>query len=126
VQQTNSFRETIAETTFGTLSTEKSSVQLKEEDYDKIVTSGMGFILLAWMMIEDNRSGEKLAVSIRNKILAEIPGKTKRARMIFVQNILKAYCNYYHLTVSELSVVVVEPVRVLINKLESIDLVYCG
>jgi len=54
-------------------------------------------------------------------ILSKLPGDSNIAKMSFLINTLKAFCNFYHMTVGDLSVAVVAPVKKLMERLEAIN-----
>jgi hypothetical protein len=66
----------------------------------------------------DLGNDEELADKIRFVILEELPGDDRDAKLAFVKNTLKAFCNFYHFSVGGLSVAVIAPIKELIKKLE--------
>jgi hypothetical protein len=122
VSQTTSFRDAVAGSTFGSSPSKHASRQLDAQEDEKLVTAGNGFVLLACLM-EDNHVGTDSAVTdgIRDLVLAQVPGDDSDASIIFMKNTLKAFCNFYHYSIGDLSVAVVAPVKKLIQQLEVIQ-----
>jgi hypothetical protein len=122
VSQTRSFREAVAGSTFGSSPSKHASRQLDAQEDEKLVTAGNGFVLLACLM-EDNHGGtdSEATTRIRDLVLAQVPGDDSDASVTFMKNTLKAFCNFYHYSVGDLSVAVVAPVKKLIRQLEVIQ-----
>jgi hypothetical protein len=61
--------------------------------------------------------------TIRNLIIEEMPrhedGSSTGVAMII--NCLKAFCNFYHFSLGDLSVAIVTPVKMLIGELEELQ-----
>jgi len=130
VDQTTSFREALVESTFGSSPSKHSTRHLEEREDEKLVLAGNGFVLLTCLMLHGNSAlpGETEVdtsreqegnESVREMILFRLPGPDTGAKTIFVVNTLKAFCNFYHMTVGDLSVPVVAPVKKLMEQLES-------
>ena len=121
VSTTAGFRESVMKGSFGT-NVVSSSIdnELKPGEDDNLVVSGNGFVLLAYLMIGDDLSSRK----IRDTILKEIPTDEEGVSggIKFVVKVLKAFCNYYHFMVGDISVAVIAPVVKLISDLEMLDL----
>jgi hypothetical protein len=122
VSQTTSFRDAVVGSTFGSSPSKHASRQLDAQEEEKLVTAGNGFVLLACLM-EDNRGGTDSAVTdgIRDLVLAQVPGDDSDTSITFMKNTLKAFCNFYHYSIGDLSVAVVAPVKKLIQQLEVIQ-----
>lgn len=139
VDQTSGFREAIVD--FGSTASASASSSYEQED-EKIVMAGNGFVLLAWLLLKDKskRSASpqlheeekttKKVVSVddddddeeeeglQGMILSKLPGDSKGDKLSFLINTLKAFCNFYHMTVGDMSVAVVAPVKALMEQLE--------
>jgi len=138
IDQTRSFRDAIAESTFGAPSSspsKHSGRHLEDQEDEKLVLAGNGFVLLACLLLHDDeatsglvedagkkRTKKKAAkdVDARQVVLSELPGSDDGSKISFVINTLKAFCNFYHMTVGDLSVAVVAPVKILMGKLEGL------
>jgi hypothetical protein len=122
VSQTTSFRDAVAGSTFGSSPSKHASRQLDAQEDERLVTAGNGFVLLACLM-EDNHGGTDSAVTdgIRDLVLAQVPGDDSDKSITFMKNTLKAFCNFYHYSIGDLSVAVVAPVKKLIQQLEAIQ-----
>ena len=122
VLQTRRFQNAMMGSTFGESPSKASSLQFDKEDHENLVLAANGFILLSWLMIADSEAQQDsdLLSRIQEVVLAELPGETRNGQIAFVKNTLKAFCNFYHISVGELSVTVVEPVKDLIRRLEVI------
>jgi len=127
VSKTSGFKDSILEGSFGSKS-RVSNVdldELKAGEEDNLVTSGNGFVLLACLMIDD---AESPSHSIRNSVLKELPidNDGNFIGFQFIVRTLKAFCNFYHYSVGDLSVAVIAPVVKLITGLEQMDSVKCN
>jgi hypothetical protein len=122
VSQTTSFRDAVAGSTFGSSPSKHASRQLDAQEDEKLVAAGNGFVLLACLM-EDNHGSTDSAVTdgIRDLVLAQVPGDDSDTSITFMKNTLKAFCNFYHYSIGDLSVAVVAPVKKLIEQLEVIQ-----
>lgn len=124
VSQTTSFRDAVIGSTFGSSPSKHASRQLDSQEDERLVTAGNGFVFLACLMIDgggDNSADSAATSKIRDLVLAELPGDNGDASLTFVKNSLKAFCNFYHYSVGDLSVAVVAPVKKLIEQLEAIQ-----
>jgi hypothetical protein len=97
--------------------------ELQKHEEEKLVAAGNCCVVLACMMIEpenDNDDANYSTSDVRQLIVEEMPetedGESSGVSMII--NTLKAFCNYYHLSLGELSLAVVAPVKKLILELE--------
>jgi hypothetical protein len=113
----------VMESTFGLSPSKHSSRTLQGNEDEKLVMAGNGFVLLAWMLVGEDSSlsqpPSKLSTMIRETIEAELPGSDPATKRMYLRNTLKAFCNFYHASVGDMSVVIVDPVKKLIRKLES-------
>jgi hypothetical protein len=110
-------------------STSRQRSKPKGEDFqkheeEKLVAAGNCCVVLACLMIETETDDPEYSTTIRKVILSEMPfardGKSTGVAMII--NTLKAFCNYYHLSLGEFSLAVIAPVKQLIMDLEDMDL----
>ena len=140
VSQTRPYRDAVMTGSFGKkkkkeFMNEEVSRDLEKHEDEYLVTAGNGFILLACLMrvtavsdeTESNdtyilKEEKVLTQHIRDVIFSQMPkddlgnctGKT------LVINTLKAFCNFYHYSVGELSVAIVNPVLKLIKGIEEL------
>lgn len=102
--------------TFGSSASPAIDNELKTGENDNLVISGNGFVLLAYLIIGDDFTSHK----IRDAVLKELPvdhnGVTGGIQ--FIVKVLKAFCNYYHCTVGDISIAIIAPVVKLISGLE--------
>ena len=116
VSMTSGFRESVMKGSFGSNASATVDNELKHGEDDNLVTSGNGFVLLAYLMIGDDFASRE----IRDIILKEMPIDQVGVSggIQFIVKVLKAFCNYYHYTVGDISVAVIAPVVKLISGLE--------
>ena len=94
---------------------------------DRLVAAGNACVLLACLMTEPEEISEEpeSTNTIRNLIIEQMPkhedGSSTGVTMII--NTLRAFCNFYHYSLGELSVAVVTPVKKLIQELEDLQAV---
>lgn len=128
VSKTLGFRNSVMKGSFGS-GTEASSAgemnELQMGEEDNLVTSGNGFVLLACLMTGDDMIQSQ---GIQNEILKELPidGDGNCGGIQFMIKSLKAFCNFYHYSVGDLSVAVIAPVVKLITGLEKMNLEECN
>jgi hypothetical protein len=128
VNQTESFQDAV----LGNDRDQKASASarntarvLKNQEEDRLVAAGNGCVLLACLITEPDVVSEEpeSTTAIRQTILEEMPrnqdGTTTGVTLII--NTLKAFCNFYHYKMGDLSVAIVTPVKKLIDKLELIQ-----
>ena len=102
---------------------DSGAVELPPGEEANLVTAGNGFVLLAYLLT-DGGGGDRdgapsdatAATAVRDAILAELPGA---GGVRFAINTTKAFCNFYHFSVGDLSVAVIAPVVKLIRGLEA-------
>ena len=128
VDQTESFQDAVLgndrdkEASASARNTERV---LKNQEEDRLVAAGNGCVLLACLIIEPDIASEEpeSTSGIRQTILEEMPrnqdGTTTGVTLII--NTLKAFCNFYHYSLGDLSVAIVTPVKKLIDELEQIQ-----
>jgi hypothetical protein len=114
--KTAGFRESILKGSFGSSASSAVDNELKTGEDDNLVTSGNGFVLLAYLMIGDDFTSHK----IRDLVLKELPVDHNGVSggIQFIVKVLKAFCNYYHCAVGDISIAVIAPVVKLISGLE--------
>lgn len=126
VEQTSDFREAILsigkKSNNGTSSSQGSDRELHQSEDDKLIAAGNGCVLLACLMKEPEEvveEDEDFTERIRTVVLEEMPhdkgGKSVGVALII--NTLKAFCNFYHFSLGELSLAIVGPVKKLIDHL---------
>ncbi|KAL3787901.1 hypothetical protein HJC23_000143 [Cyclotella cryptica] len=126
VSKTSGFQSAVMKGTFGSTrhddSTANNDSELKPGEEGNLVTSGNGFVLLSYLMLDDNNG--TTTSQIRDIIVRELPiDETGNSGGIqFMIKTLKAFCNFYHYSVGDLSVAVIAPVIRLIAGLEKIHL----
>ena len=101
---------------------DSESGELHREEEEKLVAAGNGCVVLACLITESDDDDPESSISVRNLIKKQMPLNTdgSSSGLLLVVNTLKAYCNYYQMSMGEHSVAVVSPVRKLINDLEDI------
>lgn len=128
VSTTSGFRKSIMKGSFGsqgeTEETAGGGDELKAGEEGNLVTAGNGFVLLAYLMLEDEHSSSSSA-SIRDAVIKELPIDDSGASggIQYMIKTLKAFCNFYHYSVGDLSVAVIAPVVKLIAGLQKLDVV---
>lgn len=121
VSETQSFRDAVTEMDFGTLASKHLERKLDHQESEKLVTAGNGFVFLSCVLVDEIDDDDASAVSAYSIILTELPGDDREAKVSFLKNTLKAFCNFYHFTIGELSIAVVGPVKSLIQRLDSMN-----
>ncbi|KAG7366777.1 hypothetical protein IV203_029447 [Nitzschia inconspicua] len=102
----------------------EQDAELHKHEEEKLVAAGNCCVLLACIMTEpENDDGTDFStIAVRKLIVEEMPesidGEQPGISMII--NTLKAFCNFYHLSLGELSLAVVAPVKKLILELEEV------
>jgi hypothetical protein len=119
VNETHTFQDAVVESTFGSEPSKHEHRRLASHEAEKLVTAGNGFVLLSCLMLDDD-ANERVPTS-REIIMRELPGETQGTKILYVRNTLKAFCNFYHFSVGDLSVAVVAPVKTLIMRLEELQ-----
>eukprot|EP00978_Attheya_sp_CCMP212_P047424 scaffold421360_cov57-Attheya_sp.AAC.5 len=135
VSQTESYRDAVMKGKFGAkeepnhrIIDEKAVVSepehqrdLEKHEEEFLVTAGNGFILLTCLMRHRGQcysdAIDEAVQKLRKSVISEMPQQTGVTLMI---KTLKAFCNFYHFSIGDLSVAVVEPVMKLIVELEKI------
>ena len=128
VGETESFRDAIC--AFGSESTH-SQRRLETSENDQLVTAGNGFVLLASILAisaddlvqknsADNNTFDQN--NVHELILTNLPGNDYKSKVGFMKNLLTIFCNFYQVSIGDLSVAVTGPIKGLIRKLDSISL----
>jgi hypothetical protein len=120
VSTTSGFRESVMKGSFGSSASTHVDNELKTGEDDNLVTAGNGFVLLASLMIGDDVSSRNNRDIIQEELPIDQNGISGGIQ--FIVKVLKAFCNYYHYTVGDISVAVIAPVVKLITGLELLDL----
>ena len=124
VSTTAGFRKSIMKGSFGSQGETEESTggdELKAGEEGNLVTAGNGFVLLAYLMLEDESSSS--SASIRDAVIKELPIDESGASggIQYMIKTLKAFCNFYHYSVGDLSVAVIAPIVKLIAGLQKLD-----
>jgi hypothetical protein len=126
VSQTESFQDAI----FGIGKHNKNTAkkhqdrELQKHEEDRLVAAGNGCVLLACMMKEPEEISEEpeSTNTIRQLIVDQLPRNEEGdAAYILIINTLKAFCNFYHFSLGDLSVAIVTPVKKLIGELQELE-----
>jgi hypothetical protein len=96
--------------------------ELNQDDEERLVAAGNGCVVLACLITESEDSDPESSLDVRKMIKKQMPLNPdgSSSGLSLVVNTLKAYCNYYNMSMGEMSVAVVSPVRKLIYQLEEI------
>ena len=127
VSKTSGFRGAVMKGSFG--STESAAIagnddsELRAGEEGNLVTAGNGFVLLSYLMLDDGATAS--SSSIRGIVKKELPTDDAgdSGGVKFMIKTLKAFCNFYHDSVGDLSVAVIAPIIKLIAGLEKLDIV---
>lgn len=127
VGETGSFREAIS--TFGSES-KHSERRLEANENDQLVSAGNGFVLLASILaysaddfVQTNTSDSNTSnETVQDLVLANLPGDDYKSKVSFMKNLLTVFCNFYHVSIGDLSVAVIGPIKGLIRKLDNLSL----
>jgi len=135
VKETETFRDLIVKGTFGKKNesdTEKTNGNqsseermLMKHEEESLVLAGNGFVLLACLMKDSSSlttNKRSLSAHVRTNILSKMPSDedTEVIGVTFMIKTLKAFLNFYHYSIGDLSVAVVEPVLKLISELKKL------
>jgi hypothetical protein len=128
--ETASFRDAVMRGTFGRKEKQATAHEmhnLEKHDEEHLISAGNGFIFLACLMRQSKilfNEDEQLFATIRELILKELQGDDGKGNsLLLIKNTLKAFCNFYHYSLGDLSVAIVAPVGQLIAELERMEAV---
>ena len=110
VNQTKTFQDVILQDNDS--NNHQSSRDLETQEEEFLVMAGNGFILLACLLRHHHHEKQ-----LCDSILQHIPGTPPQT---FIIKTLKAFCNFYHYSVGDLSVAIVTPVAKLIQYLQTL------
>jgi len=126
-----SFGSSTCTTDAGTGLVECSDSGLESGEEENLVTTGNGFVLLAYLIVEEcdspSSSWTSSSQGLRDCILKELPTNDEDGEsggIQFIIKVLKAFCNFYHYSVGDLSVAVIAPVVKLITGLEKMNIIH--
>jgi hypothetical protein len=120
--ETTSFRDEVMRGTFGEKvdqGTLREMRVLEKDEEEHLITAGNGFILMTCLMIQSNVEDQQLSVKIRELMLDEL--QVDGGGLLLIKNTLKAFCNFYHFSLGDLSVAIVAPVGRIIAEVESMQ-----
>ena len=127
VQQTETFRHDILSIGNNKTDTKKhkspeKNKGLNSDEEGKLLAAGNGCIVLACLICKSDGDDPESSHRIRKLIEDQMPPKAdgSSSELSLVVNTMKAHCNYYHMTMGQMSVAVVAPVKKLIRELEEI------
>jgi hypothetical protein len=125
VSTTSGFQKSIMQGSFGSEGETETSAggdELKAGEEGNLVTAGNGFVLLAYLMLDDE-SSSSTSSKIRDAVIKELPFDESGTSggIQYMIKTLKAFCNFYHFSVGDLSVAVIAPVVKLIAGLQKLD-----
>jgi hypothetical protein len=115
VRETKSFQNAVVESSFSSSDNRHAERQLDRHENEALMMAGNAFIFLTCILVQVSA---KTSDQIQLDIFAELPGETEAAKLLFIKNTLKAFCNLYHFSVGALSVAIVAPVKKLLVDLE--------
>ena len=125
--ETTNFRDAVMRGTFGQKEKQGSAHEmrnLEKDDEEHLITAGNGFIFMACLMRKSkilfDEDGQLFA-TIREVILKELEVDDKGNGLLLIKNTLKAFCNFYHYSLGDLSVAIVAPVSQLIVELDRME-----
>ena len=124
--ETSTFRNAVLSGTFGQKAEGATSNEMRHLEKDaeeNLITAGNGFIFLTCLMIQTKSlysEDDQLFTNIREIILKElqVDDMEDGGSLLLMKNTLKAFCNFYHYSLGDLSVAIVAPVGQLITELE--------
>jgi hypothetical protein len=122
--ETTSFRDAVMRGTFGKKASQDTSREmrnLEKHEEEHLITAGNGFILLACLMIQTHVEDQQLSAKIRKLILDELQVNKNGGGLQLIKNTLKAFCNFYHYSLGDLSVAIVAPVGGIIAEVETLQ-----
>jgi hypothetical protein len=96
--------------------------ELHKHEEEKLVAAGNGCVVLACLMTEPNDDDPESSVTIQTLIKDQMPPNKdgSSSGLTLIVNTLKAYCNYYHISMGQVSFAIIAPVKKLIEELDDI------
>ena len=96
--------------------------EIHQDEEEKLVAAGNGCVVLACLISESDVDDSESSLDVRNLIKKQMPLNVdgSSSGLSLIVNTLKAYCNYYHMSMGQMSFAVVSPVKKLIDELEEI------
>jgi len=126
--ETTTFRDAVMRGSFGKKNanqwgTSQEMRDLEKDDEEHLITAGNGFTFMTCLMIDTKAvyaEDHQLFSTIREVILKElrVDDRGTESGILLIKNTLKAFCNFYHYSLGDLSVAIVAPVGQLIAELE--------
>ena len=136
VKQTDSFREEILAIGNTKASNEDTNERnnnsnntsndedegLHKHEEENLVAAGNGCVVLACLITEPNNDDPESSVTIQTLIKDQMPPNKdgSSSDLTLIVNTLKAYCNYYHISMGQVSFAIIAPVKKLIEELNDI------
>ena len=136
VKQTDSFREEILAIGNTKASNEDTNERnnnsnntsndedegLHKHEEENLVAAGNGCVVLACLITEPNNDDPESSVTIQTLIKDQMPPNKdgSSSDLTLIVNTLKAYCNYYHISMGQVSFAIIAPVKKLIEELDDI------
>jgi hypothetical protein len=105
---------------------EDSHEEMQNHEEEKLVAAGNCCVVLACLMTEPENDDPESSYTIRKMIINQMPrvaGEDDNAShgVAMIINTLKAFCNYYHISLGDLSFAILAPVKKLIKELEELE-----
>jgi hypothetical protein len=96
--------------------------ELHKHEEEKLVAAGNGCVVLACLMTEPDDDDPESSVTIQTLIKDQMPPNKdgSSSGLTLIVNTLKAYCNYYHISMGQVSFAIIAPVKKLIDELDDI------
>jgi len=96
--------------------------ELHKHEEEKLVAAGNGCVVLACLITEPNDDDPESSVTIQTLIKDQMPPNKdgSSSGLTLIVNTLKAYCNYYHISMGQVSFAIIAPVKKLIDELDDI------
>jgi hypothetical protein len=95
---------------------------LHKHEEENLVAAGNGCVVLACLITEPNNDDPESSVTIQTLIKDQMPPNKdgSSSDLTLIVNTLKAYCNYYHISMGQVSFAIIAPVKKLIEELDDI------
>ena len=96
--------------------------ELHKHEEENLVAAGNGCIVLACLMTELDDDDPESLFTIRKLVKDQMPlnRDNSPSGLKLIVNTLKAYCNYYQISMGQVSFAIVAPVKELIAELENV------